>query len=1051
MTRITADAAAVLKQVPSASDFYLFVQSSAYIWTGRVDAVGSYGKGLSVQFTTLSGDRSRLLPGLTAWVGSSDPTDDGKSKGYCRLIANSLGDQQHILLSPMMLNPSNKSGSQTISVGDIISVDLIPRYFSINSYHDYGDIFPNHTDPPFCNMGPHRAAWVNEPIPFWAFRSWAQMGKSISQINWGFDQHCHVTFPNNDPHFAGYYDNPVMVSWDAPGDYIVTCQVLDSAGVMHQGYRIVMVRDHNELPYSTNRPYTNFKVDRLQGAYSDNGWNADFTLYGLADTTTFSDSAVVVLRARDIYNGISYKWGGLNGYEDTVFVGQIATTTTSTTGADDKTVKITASTPGAFAKELHLWPANFAPSSSPTAQHNYSGWRLRQIAHHLMNEHSTVGWWSDIYAGPDLEAIRVDYLDIPENNLLEQLNTEVLGGRFATAQTSRYGEWYLSTDANMRMPESRAVYGPVEIVFDNTWWTSFDLGQEYTRDRVAQIDATGAWINWTQAPSAQNIQSVQLLWPAAETSYGNIEKMDGVLICQPDLTSATTELTRLAIVRFAMKNLRYPQVTLKTWNVRGWDPALQPYVGVKLAATDTQRGYVWSWKEFIVRGADYKISEDGGVEITYNLEESIWGEKGLAGQYPTTSRGPDWTNLYTPNILATDLPTDLLATTGSRIIQATNLWTGLATWTDVSANAIPQLGLVSPAYMGVERNPIFPDRYWHAYGRFGIIATNDGGGWWYWKKSAADFSAWLRANSYNITAEEMSDFAIIRHHTPPQPSGFHAALATTKYPGVTGRYKLWLMTTYDDWQSINNIALVTDWIAPPGGTYPPMYAQVTAHPWPYRTARYPTRHFIWIASNYYGNTNIPTLWGSRDRGLTVQMLLNNPIGNDNTIPWSRVISPEYNNDNAGTLYLVPHWGTNYWKMSGAQSYSSLSWTFTKQTGATFGMNMDMPLTLAGPDESIRYAIGNSNFAGMDVSQGIFTWQHIPTPGMYYRGFAVDRNNPDVIAIGCAIPTVGTNNGLVYISKNGGGTWSDISTGIVGSWGTSSIWSMSFNPIPQLSY
>src|SRR5436190_21257935 len=122
MTRLTPEQGTALQKFPQRSNIYLFVQSGEFVWTGTITAITPTADCTRITVTNLSGDKTKLVPHMTAWVGTAL---DAKAKGNIRIVHGNYGGTQYILLA---------TNSLGLALGDQVSVDRIFRLYAINNH-----------------------------------------------------------------------------------------------------------------------------------------------------------------------------------------------------------------------------------------------------------------------------------------------------------------------------------------------------------------------------------------------------------------------------------------------------------------------------------------------------------------------------------------------------------------------------------------------------------------------------------------------------------------------------------------------------------------------------------------------------------------------------------------------------------------------------------------------------------------------------------------------------------------------------------------------------
>ena len=1019
--RINTSAALRLQAMPQKSKFWLYVQKATWVWQGRVDGVFPYGAGYNIHYTTFAGNPAMIHSGLTAWFGT-DFDDKAKSRGQARIIKTNPG---YLTVGP---NAGN------IPVGSIVSVDRVPRFYPINGSHDGGEVLgAQHEWGPYTNIGPHRVGWSGAPIAFYASNSWTQRGRTVASYAWDFEGASDVRFPENDQ--VGSPNTPIIARWDVPGDYMVSLTITDNTGAFHTARRVVMVRNVPDQKDTLTTPYTKFDVESLGGNWSDGGWQARITVYGAADASSFPDGAVVVLTADDEFDSVPYQFGGIRWFENYLMVGYITNTTVTAEGDSTYTVSFEVNSAHVVARELGLFPINLAPANAATAAHNIDQVTLTEAAHHILTQHTTLSQWFDFAHPYDLDR-RVDYLDIPESNLWDILGNDIGPARLASPYFDRYGTLHIETNANYRHLAQRASYGPPEATLDTAFWMQIDLGTENTRTKVCQVDGVGGYIHTLSAASSTNLTSVFSLYPATQTQPGTVEKVDTLLVPAASQAQAEQELATWTQMVYAQRNLRFPDVTVRCANVRAWDID-QPYVGIKLNLADTNRGWIWTNKEFIVRRVDYEVNtEFGYMLVTYGLEESVWGEPGVAGEFPPGSPGPE----YRPELIGygTDNRTgqNLLMCSRFNVFLSEDIWAGPdIVWQDRTGDLAPYLGRASgggsPRLNGVERDPYYPGNRWWAWGHIGIWRSDDSGATWDQYLTPNQFSTWWNTHQNPVSASEMATWAVIRHVSPPEPRYRHGALVVARHPTLPGFSRLWFIRTDNDWQTIADGYYLGE-VRDPDNYSAANLAHLSMSPWPSRQDS--GRQVCYVTAEYASQETV-MLWISWDGGSNWSTAVHgDALGYKGTAP-ARVFIPTINNSQADKAYWVgagQRGGSEWYTITGAAA-GTLPLTIVRGPGAPpvigpgFGVLHDCGFHEAL--DGTKAAAGYINSPGFWTCEpNVTTWTTRAAPpngGLMYSGFAGLAHNSDIYYIGCQLPRENASVGRVWATNNRGASWKDI--------------------------
>lgn len=1024
MTRLTPEQGTALQKFPQRSNIYLFVQSGEFVWTGTITAITPTADCTRITVTNLSGDKTKLVPHMTAWVGSAlDP----KAKGNIRIVHGNYGGTQYILLAPNSLG---------LALGDQVSVDRIFRLYAINNHHDVDNSDPVGALPwyPYGCMGPNRAAWTGEPISFYGSQSWGQHGATITSHTWGAEGSAVVMNPDR-LLSGGSPDNPILIYWTEPGDYMLTHLVTDSTGKQHLSYRVVLVRDrpgHGAFP-----PITEFTVSGCRGSYNDGGWQAGIKVHSPADQGDFPDNAVVILYAEDFYGpegNRTYMPVGNKRWENILLAGNIRGSKTTSEGDVVGGVEFDVVTLDNYMKDLTIWPNNFGPTaaSAPNAWHRYAGWSILDIIYHQLVQHSTFSIMADFIQW-DLHR-RIDFIDLTEASLWDQLDSQLGSTRAAHPVLNRYNQLWMQKDANLRTATERTSLGSREYRLSKYWWTQIDIGEELARERTAQIDFIGSaigthptvdtfTINYSVGAAAGNVGEVYSLYPAVQYSYGSIEKLTDMWV----LTQA--EADSLALSHLAKSNNRFPLITISTWNLRAWDIAEQSYIGVDLELGDTSRGWVWVDKEFIVRDVEYNIDPSlGYISVNYGLEDSIWGPDGTAGFYAPGATGPDIDVPPTAPPIEQRRGADILMCWKYGILHCNDVYAAIPSWSDVTGDLASRLNReanTSPRINGVCRDIYDPESTWWAWGHFGIAKTVNAGINWTLVYNLNTMAFYMPS----LTTEQKSTFCVIRFQQSLQPSGYAAALVATKYPSSTTYSQLTLTHTHDNWLTCDAHVPVSNGVrfTDHGNYSSPLVADLQIHQYPNRQPQ--GYHTLWV-STCRGDWDTVNLWRSLDGGHTLtRMVWAASTGYNQRWP-GKIVIPYTSNDDALVAWWVED-GTKgnkaLYKITNATA-GSPTYTLQSETTARYGVGFDPSLCIFPyATDRFRSAGNGGNGAFYWSGNAGVNWEQRASPPGPFQGFAQWPYLPEKMYIG----HYGFNGqaGMFFITTDEGRNWQDKSANL----------------------
>lgn len=584
--------------------------------------------------------------GMTLAVGTAD---DNALYGAVRIKRFPAANQ-------IQVEPNSVPAYGGFNVGDVLTVDgvyrlyrKLPEVTAGVTAEDYDLTYgaPDNAGwggqpPPFAIMGPPRAGFrtardgSTQQYRFYGYASYARdIGANITAWAWDFDDGVIVAGAANQ---EGTVDNPIVVEFPTAGEKLITLTVTDSNGKTHTAVRPALIYERT----GANMPYQ-VKAGDIQ--WQGSGWQCTIEAWYDAGKAKWPDNCLVVVWAEDWYDGVQQSFGSVRGCEEILFVGWVKTDSVKVSASGD-TVTFSAYTIDKALGELDIWPINFANSAAaPAAWANpeqIQDMRLEDVWHWLISLRSNLKDLVDCYMCSDMGLLggkALDYIDLTEATLKQQASDQIGSCFFGDLLSSRFSSVHVNRDRNMLTMAQRSVLGQPLMLFEKRdWFGELDIGDEQQRDAVCQVDFIGFIYDANSDPIA-----VYSLAPEWQKNYGDVIKVDGILLSGDTVAAAQAECNEQSGLYFAWKNVRFPRTLLRTGNNRMFDPAWQDLIAIYLEPEDNARGLDWPSKEFIVRDATIHVA-GGFIEVDYGLEASTWGPAGVGGEgdsdYPSSPEYP---------------------------------------------------------------------------------------------------------------------------------------------------------------------------------------------------------------------------------------------------------------------------------------------------------------------------------------------------------------------------------------------------------------------------
>lgn len=635
---------ALLRTQPFRSKLYMVIEKGTSLFTAKVDDDTIEEGETVITYDAQSGEDD-VLGQMTLFNKALD--EIGNEKGSARIKSINTGTNK-ITIEP---NSIDWEDNEDLLVDGVLRLyRILPKITSGVVEEDYDKTYTNQNDndkrKPVALMGSPRYAWAGEPIDFYGWRSYAKArdgaGKryKITAYAWNFDGGNIVSGAADE---AGMPSSPNWVKWNTPGERHVRLKVTDGNGNTHRAYRPVIVVDRPGQGESP--PYEEFEVELLEGDWDSGDWRASITVTGDATAADFPNNALAILFCEDWYGETKQSIGGWFGQEDILlcaFVIEDSVRQDAETG--DVTFEI-ASIVNQL-KEIDVWPLNFKNvDGAPGGWHEFQDMTVEDVFWHIVEEHTTLKNIADVFIWTGVSGgKRIDFIDITEGAVYDQLDQQLLSAIFGHLTSSRYSSVHGNRNFNMLNLDQRLRVGKVMMKLQKRdRLDDLEIAGERHRDAVCQVDFIGFIYNSDGDPI-----EVYSLAPENQKNFGRVEKQTGILLTGSTIAAAQDEADELAGLYLAHQNICFPSVTVKLGNYRVFDPAHQDLVGLRVEPTDTPRGYDW-WdsetreaKEFIVRRVSYEIDQKAGhITGLLGLEASTWGKDGRAGPYPPVPPPPE--------------------------------------------------------------------------------------------------------------------------------------------------------------------------------------------------------------------------------------------------------------------------------------------------------------------------------------------------------------------------------------------------------------------------
>lgn len=597
----------------------------------------------SVFYALVSGDDTKIVAGMTAWVGTSA---DDYSLGRVRVRAAPAGGL--IFLA--------ENSDIAWSVGTIISVydEFLcwPKYPVITDtgviYKDYLIGFSNQTvqwNPVAMMLSPLVALESAGQVTFvlTGAESYATApGATIASYLWGIYQ-SGILIPGTNYAVA----TPGSITLTAGVDYLVgipleiRLTVTDSNGKTHTGHRPAIFVDTSN-PAIAGHAYTDFSVSNFSGDV-DTGWGANFEVFGLTYAVKqdgsiginyFPNGSPVFLYEVAQY-GTNAGGNGFPGFErfrTTVkYFGYLLEGTLQINPQTNSVSFQTGSIARVAAKQ-YGWPTIVQDKASPATWSEGYALTMRRALLYYLFWHTTILDIADTLIGIDATPIQI--ADFPKASLWDVLRNFISSTRNGHASVTKNGRILIARDMMMLTQAERDAQAVVMQLQANDWKDSVEISEDRL-DNVAFVDFSGVW--YEGSPAANPIAIFSKAPGDAPSAYGNDLPVQ-YQVLDSQLTSNT-----LAGQYREWKNSTYPKITIRmagNW-VSAFDPGYVEWVKAPLEGWVTKHGMILADTRMTVREMGVEADTRNGVMLpTIVLEMETPIVDGAIGDYPLGSLPP---------------------------------------------------------------------------------------------------------------------------------------------------------------------------------------------------------------------------------------------------------------------------------------------------------------------------------------------------------------------------------------------------------------------------
>ena len=633
MPALSSAQKAILRTHPHKAKVYLAVLQPQEMMRAQIsDATVTRGT-VTFTVTISTGSAAACLAGMSLWVSSAN--DGTQNNGRVRLRSVVSGGSVTVTVAEN--DDIDWTNGWYISVRRIFEFwPVYPRELydsvtdTITSYKDYDIAFTDQTDDlnPVPVMGPHACAFIDSvsgvaTVAFDGSGSYC-LGDSIATYAWTFEDGTPAT---------SAVATPGNVTWDTPGEYLVSLTVTAANGKTSVGYRHVFIYDRAD-----NQPIKDFAVKSSRATLNGGGWDWKFEVFEDAGQPEFPDGSLCMLFAEAWY-GSTAKAFGMNsaGRHNIRGVGWIVGESVTKTSDASSVLFDVAGLAGKM-QESDQFPTTVEyAASSPATWHEMTTLDSEKALFYYVYWHSTLcamaDFWlpSQLHAGYVWGPFKIQAQDFAGGSIPNEVK-KLAEECFFTTGTDRQGVFYVDYNVHM-LPTTgyaTAFRDDVPTVIDLTTADIID-DIKITREPLSNVnfvDFNGVAFDGSTA------EPVISYAPGDAPSYFGSARPSQRHVLDP--SSFQDKGNVLAGLQLAWDNNEFPRVQFKcAGDYSIVDVLPRERIQLTLSSSDNRRGLSWASKNFLVNSITERYDSDSGyIQTELQLEAECSGVAGATGDYP---------------------------------------------------------------------------------------------------------------------------------------------------------------------------------------------------------------------------------------------------------------------------------------------------------------------------------------------------------------------------------------------------------------------------------
>jgi len=581
------------------------------IYTARLAALPSSNDQVyEITYNTGSGTLGDVKAGMMLYVGTSAGAFD---LGMCRVRVAPDGSKIYIG------ETSEIEWASNCYLTIVDDFDIHARHVHVDSsgtlFMDVDIAFSDqHTAfSPVPVLGSHAVVWLTGAtvdVEFDASDSWV-FDSTISGYVW--------TAPGASAS-SGMTSATPTITYNAAGIYRVLCTVTAANAKTAVGVRYVFVYDDD------NPPATVFQIANCEGSVDSGGWMFDVTMQAEASLSEIRERTLVILFAKDYYNGVEQSIGPIEGRENIIAVGRVGPSESIRWDPVAGQVHFSVYGPHYWMNKMKVSATQLEFSTAPGNWNQVTNLSVDRALWHLMHWRSTATMVMDFYPSGDT---RYDDKTASLANYLWSQLTEIAGTKImAHVLCDRYGRMFAEIDPQMVPEVSRSAFPTVMTVTEDDWMDVIEFERATAHD-VGQVNLSTRFVN----SSGASVTLYSLAPGHLPRRYGEAAApIDGML------AASQAQSNQMAGLYLGWKCNPFPGIPLKLpQNNRMIDICPRQFLDITIAAEDTPRGVPYSGNIIPRRVALPYDADARWLNVAINSEGETFEEISSNGDVPGTS------------------------------------------------------------------------------------------------------------------------------------------------------------------------------------------------------------------------------------------------------------------------------------------------------------------------------------------------------------------------------------------------------------------------------